>query len=308
MKVVVFGGSGFLGSHVTAALIHQGHDVTVFDLKKVVLSDGAPKMITGDILDAEVVESALAGADVAYNFAGIADLDDASSRAAGTVTQNILGNINVLNACLAGGVGRMVYASTIYVYGPLGGFYRCSKQASELYIEEYERRHGLPYTILRYGTLYGPGATATNSIYRYLRQALVDGRIVCDGTGEETREYIYIKDAANLSARILDDQFVNKHVIITGHHPMRFSEMLAMIREMLNNKVEIEHSLTSSKGHYNITPYSFTPKIGEKLVTDSYTDMGQGLLECLHELYDQLSQEGALEPQREWVLTEDGIE
>jgi UDP-glucose 4-epimerase len=169
-----------------------------------------------------------------------------------------------------------------------GGFYRCSKQAAELYVEEYNRKFGLEYTILRYGTVYGPRADSRNSIYRYLKQALDEGRIDCGGTGDETREYIHVRDAAQLSVDILADKYRNKQVIITGHHPMRLRDMLYTIREILSNRIEINFEASKSDTpHYNITPYSFVPKIGRKLVTHEYVDMGQGLLECISEIYDQ---------------------
>jgi UDP-glucose 4-epimerase len=146
----------------------------------------------------------------------------------------------------------------------------------------------LEYTILRYGTVYGPRADSRNSIYRYLKQALDEGRIDCGGTGDETREYIHVRDAAQLSVDILADKYRNKQVIITGHHPMRLRDMLYTIREILSNRIEINFEASKSDTpHYNITPYSFVPKIGRKLVTHEYVDMGQGLLECISEIYDQ---------------------
>jgi len=171
------------------------------------------------------------------------------------------------------------------VYSSLGGFYRCSKQAAELYIEEYQKRYGLDFTILRYGTLYGPRADERNSVYRYLKQALVQKKIVGYGTGEELREYIHVRDAAKLSVDVLSEEFKNKYVIITGHHPVKYKDMLNTIKEMIGGEVEIEFRPPEKGGaHYGMTPYSFIPKIGQKLVSNYYTDIGQGLLECLHEI------------------------
>lgn len=283
MKVLVFGGSGFVGSHVADALSDEGYRVTIFDKTTSSYLRQNQEMIIGDILDAEAVQKAVEGCDYVYHFAGIADLDDATTRPSDTVKQNILGTVNILEACRLAKVRRLVYASTVYVYSERGGFYRCSKQAAELYIEEYQRKYGLEYTILRYGTVYGPRADESNSVYRYLKQGLTEKKIVCAASGEEMREYIYIKDAARLSVQILSDKkHVNNHIIITGHHPMRFIDFLNMIKEILGNNVDIQlKSVSTDSAHYNMTPYSFTPKIGYKLTTDCYLDMGQGLLECI---------------------------
>ena len=83
---------------------------------------------------------------------------------------NIGGNVNVLEAIRRSDVERYVFASSIYVASEAGSFYRVSKQSCELYIEEYRREYGTPpYTILRYGTLYGRRAGPTNSVHHYLQ-------------------------------------------------------------------------------------------------------------------------------------------
>jgi UDP-glucose 4-epimerase len=288
MKTIVFGGSGLIGSHVADRLTEVGYDVTIFDLKPSPYLLPGQEIIIGDILDKKAVSDAVKGCDYIYNFAGMADLDAATTEPLRTIEQNIVGTAILLEATLRSRAKRFIQASTIYVYSDTGGFYRCSKQAAELYVEEYNRKFGLEYTILRYGTVYGPRADSRNSIYRYLKQALDEGRIDCGGTGDETREYIHVRDAAQLSVDILADKYRNKQVIITGHHPMRLRDMLYTIREILSNRIEINFEASKSDTpHYNITPYSFVPKIGRKLVTHEYVDMGQGLLECISEIYDQ---------------------
>jgi UDP-glucose 4-epimerase len=288
MKTIVFGGSGLIGSHVADRLTEVGYDVTIFDLKPSPYLLPGQEIIIGDILDKKAVSDAVKGCDYIYNFAGMADLDAATTEPLRTIEQNIVGTAILLEATLRSRAKRFIQASTIYVYSDTGGFYRCSKQAAELYVEEYNRKFGLEYTILRYGTVYGPRADSRNSIYRYLKQALDEGRIDCGGTGDETREYIHVRDAAQLSVDILADKYRNKQVIITGHHPMRLKDMLYTIREILSNRIEINFEASKSDTpHYNITPYSFVPKIGRKLVTHEYVDMGQGLLECISEIYDQ---------------------
>jgi UDP-glucose 4-epimerase len=207
------------------------------------------------------------------------------------VRQNILGTVNILEACRESDVGRYMHASSIYVYSNRGGFYRCSKQAAELYVEEYQKHYGQEFTILRFGTLYGNRADSRNSIYRYLQQAMAEKQIKCSGTGEELREYINVKDATRLCVEALSSEFRNEHIILTGPHSMRFRHLLDMIREILGGDIEIEFDHQDQDGHYEITPYTFEPKIGHKLTSKKYLDMGQGLLECLREMHQQSGQE-----------------
>jgi len=202
-----------------------------------------------------------------------------------TIRRNILGTATVLDAAVEAKLKRFIYASTIYVYSSLGGFYRCSKQAGELYVEEYQRHYGLDYTILRYGSLYGPRADARNSLHRYLKQALTDGKITYGGSQADIREYIHVRDAARLTAEVLGDDYKGRHIIISGQQSMRAADLLKMIDEIVQGGVRIEFAETPNAAHYTATPYSFTPKVGEKLIGRTYVDMGQGLLECLHEIH-----------------------
>ncbi|MBF0448349.1 MAG: NAD(P)-dependent oxidoreductase [Magnetococcales bacterium] len=285
VKAIVFGGSGFLGSHVADSLSERGYEVSIFDIADSKYRRDDQEMIIGDILNPDQVNKAVKGKDYIYNFAGLASLDDASTKPLRTVSLNIVGAINIMEAAIMARIKRLVYASSIYVYSQKGGFYRCSKQAAELYIEEYGRCFGMEFTVVRFGTLYGPRADAQNSIRRYLKQAIDSGEIKCQGSGEEMREYIFVRDAAELSVDILDDRYINQHIILTGHQSVKFKDMLLTIQEILGRDIRLEFSGQSKGDHYSHTPYSFIPKIGNKLVSNYYLDIGQGLLECLKEMH-----------------------
>jgi UDP-glucose 4-epimerase len=291
LKIVVFGGSGFLGSHVADALTEVGHEVTIFDIRHSPYLHSDQKMVIGDIMDMDKVCSVVEGCDVVYNFAGIADIDECTGKPIETIKFNILGNTIILEAARKAKIKRFVFASSVYVYSNTGAFYRSSKQACESFIEDYNRLYGLPYTILRYGSLYGERADERNSIYRLIKNALLTGKIVYHGTGDEQREYIHVKDAAALSVKILESEFENQHVILTGNRAMEYRALLEMIREMLGNQVEIVYKEKKREAHYKVTPYSFNPRLGRKLVNNPYIDMGQGLLNCMKEIYEQIHQE-----------------
>lgn len=288
MKVIVFGGSGFLGSHVSDALTDAGYEVAIFDLKPSPYLRSSQEMIVGNILDRGKVEESVKGCDIVYNFAGTADIDEASQRPLESIEFNILGNSIVLEACRKAQVKRFVYASTLYVYSKSGAFYRSTKQACELIIENYYEIFGLPYTILRYGSLYGPRSDERNWIHKILRQALTEGKIVRMGDGEEIREYIHVCDAAKISIEVLADEFVNQYIIITGNQQMKIKDLLLMIKELLDNKIELQYMSPNYNSHYEITPYTFAPKIAKRLISRSYHDLGQGILEGIEKIYKDL--------------------
>jgi len=294
MKAVIFGGAGFIGSHLADYLLEKGLEVRVFDIYESEHIKPGIEMMTGDILDFDDVQKAVQGCDYVYNFAGIADIDESFNKPFETVKLNVLGNVHILEAVKNCGCKRFVYASTLYVYSNSGGFYKCSKQASELYIETYNRHFGIDYTIMRFGTIYGPRADLRNSVYRYIDEAIREKKIIFKGTGDELREYIHVRDVAHLCYDVLKDEYRNQNVMISGHTPMRAKDLLSMIGEMMNNGVKIEYVTPQKQKaeeiHYKITPFTFAPKLAKKLIPNYYLDMGQGLLECMEEIFTKHNQ------------------
>ena len=291
MKILVTGGSGFLGSHIADALSDDAHEVTIFDIRKSPYLRPDQKMIVGDILDQECLNEIVKDQDVVYHFAGIADIDECASRPVDTAKYNILGTVQLLEACRKFGIKRFVFASSAYVYSDSGSFYAASKQACETFIENFSKLYDLKYTCLRYGSLYGQRADDRNSIYKLIKQAIQKGKLVYRGTGDEVREFIHVQDAAQISAAILEPKFENQHIILTGAEKMRYIDLLEMIKEMLGNKIEIEMLLSKRKAHYKITPYNFSPKLGRKMTNNPHIDMGQGLLQCMAEVYEKVHSE-----------------
>lgn len=285
MNIIVFGGSGFLGSHVCDKLSDAGHTVTIFDIAGSRYLRDDQKMIVGDILDEEKVKQAVKGKDIVFNFAGIADIGQANNRPVDTVKYNILGNTILLEACCDSEVKRFVFASSAYVYSKSGGFYRCSKQACELYIEMFNKNYGLEYTILRYGSLYGPRAGADNAIFRFVAQALKENKISYEGSPESLREYIHVEDAALCSIEILKPDYKNQNILLTGHQSITVGNVLKMIAEILGKDIEFVFEKDLATKHYEITPYSFNPRIGKKLTTPFHEDLGQGILRVIEEQY-----------------------
>lgn len=291
MKITVFGGSGFLGSHVCDKLSDAGHEVINFDIRSSPWLRPDQQEMIGDILNITDVENAVQGAEAVFNFAGIADVGEANGRPVDTVRFNILGNTNILEACRQAGVKRFIFASSVYVYSKSGGFYRCSKQASELYIETYHQNFGMEYTILRYGSLYGPRADERNAIYRFVNQSLTEGKVSYMGSLKSLREYINVEDAALASVEILKPEYANQYIIFTGNQQIQVGKVIQMIGEMLDQKIGVEIVEDPGNDHYEITPYNFTPKIGKKFAASLNTELGQGILQVIELIHKQIHPE-----------------
>ncbi len=280
-RVLVIGGSGFLGSHVADALSEAGYNVLIFDRQESKWKRPNQEMIIGDMMDLSLLNAAILGCYAVYNFAAIADLDEAITKPVETVRINILGNVQILETCRKFNVERYVYASTVYVNSREGGFYRCSKRAAEQYVEQYQESYGLNYTILRYGSLYGPRSDEHNGLWRIVRKALETGKVSYNGSSEAMREYIHVVDAARASVIALGEDFRNEHVVLTGQEPMRVMDLLKMLAEILGMSQQVEFIDGDHLGHYIRTPYAYQPKLGRKYVPPLHVDLGQGLLELI---------------------------
>ena len=286
-RALVTGGAGFLGSHIADALTDRGLEVVVFDRRESPYLRAGQRMITGDLLEPGALTAAAEGCDHLFHLAALADLEEASGDPVAATRQNVLGTVLALDAARRAGVKRFLFASTVYVYSRAGGFYRCSKQAGEAYVEEFGRQFGLGYTILRYGSLYGPRASGANGVYRLLRQALEDGSIRHVGRPDDSREYVHVEDAARLSVDALAEEFEDQRLVITGHHPMRLRDLFTMFSEILGRQVDVDYREPPeglADAHYRVTPYAFSPRVGRKLTANCYVDMGQGILQMLEEM------------------------
>jgi UDP-glucose 4-epimerase len=286
-RVCVIGGSGFLGSHVADALSNKGFHVRIYDRVLSPWLTHNQEMIVGDLLDEDLLESAISGSDIVYNFAALADLNEALNKPVESIRVNILGNGYVLEACRRHAVKRFVYASTVYVHSRDGGFYRCSKQSAEHFVEEYQNSYGLDFTILRYGSLYGPRADSSNGLLRVVKHALECGELRYEGSRDTFREYIHVLDAAQASVTALDEDFINQSIVLTGQEPMRVLDLLEMLREILGKNLPINFIEEGKAGHYVRTPYAYQSKLGRKYVLPMHVDLGQGLLQLIESVRQQ---------------------
>ena len=291
-KIVVFGGTGFLGGYVVNELEkRKEYDIIVADIKPSEYQLNA-KFIRCDITDYESVSKVIPeNVDVVYNFAGFANLEYAAEQPLETTQLNVIGNLNILEASRIKKCKKFVFASSAYAMSDKGSFYGISKLASEKIIEEYNKKYKIDYIILRYGSVYSERDFDNNYIYNLIKGAIETNKILHKGDGEEIREYIHAADAATLSVDIIrNDKYLNQHLILTGAEKMKRKELFEMINEILGNKLQIELLNSDYNNHYKTTPYSFQPTASKKLVRNPYIDMGQGILECIKQIKMKLDE------------------
>lgn len=290
MRIAVFGGNGFLGYHLVSELLRRSYKVTVADIQEKDAFQRQVQYVRCDILSMDAVKNVFATNkfDVVYNLAGFSNLEEALEEPIRTMQLNVIGNLHIIESCIEYKVPKYVYASSAYAVSNKGSFYGISKLTSEKLIEEYHKKHGLNFTILRYGSVYSEQNFNNNYIYQIVKSAIFHKRIEHKGDGLEVREYIHAEDVAKLSVDILNSpEFDNTHVMLTGNERLDRKSLFNMIKEILDEPIDIVYENTGYSGHYRYTPYAFTPSVGKKLIANPHIDMGQGILECIRAIYNE---------------------
>ena len=191
MNILVTGGSGFLGSHVINQLLKNGYRVINYDLKNNIYINKKCKFVKGDILDYRKIDQILKKnkIKIIYHFAGLADIELSAKMPLKTARVNILGTVNILDLSIKNSINKVIFSSSIYAISSNGGFYRCSKRACEDFFEEYSKKYYLKFSILRYGSLYGPNSDETNGIYKILKDAVKKRKLEYIGNKKAQRRY-----------------------------------------------------------------------------------------------------------------------
>jgi UDP-glucose 4-epimerase len=298
MRALVTGGSGFLGHYLVRELLGQGIDTVAYDAEPPGFDLGIEytadlTRVTGDILDLGLLKEHMAGCDLVFHTAAIADIDRARDIPIATMRVNVVGAATCLEAARLTGVKRFLFASSVYTAGNRGSFYRISKQAGESLCRSFHEEFGLEFTILKYGSLYGREANHWNFIHAVCRDLLTKGRFDYTSSPDAVREYIHILDAARETVRIaLSGEFANRSVLITGHQRMKMREFFDMVEEIMGGKVTVTYAPPEKQRHYVITPYSFETDIPVRVNLSQYVDISEGILDCFHEVQKELEREG----------------
>ena len=266
MKIVVLGGSGFLGSHLCDLLSSKGHDVNIFDIKKSIYKTRNQKMYLGSVLNKKQLSAAIKGCDFVFHFAALSNMDFARTRPFMSAEINILGTINALIVSKKYKVKRFIHASSIYANTEEGGFYGSSKQAAESYIERFHAIFGLKYTILRFGSLYGGRSNETSGLNAIITSGLKKKKLIYEGSAKAARRYIHVEDAVGACIKIIQKKYENKYFIITGKYLVTIRNLMNILSKFLSiasNKIGFLNN--SNIGHYDIQPTPFVPRPGKLL-------------------------------------------
>lgn len=247
--VAVTGGSGFIGANVVDALVGAGRTVRVLDPIRPERDDVEWHPV--DILDVDSLVPAVEGTEATFHLAAMADVNDIFAEPAKAVALNIQGTVNVLEAARRTEAGRVILASTVWVYGSTVGevvdeatpftldtdrhLYITTKIASEFACRDYLNLYGRPFTILRYGIPYGPRMRETTVMSAFFRRALAGEALTIDGDGMQARNFVYVEDLARAHLLALLPQAENEVINVDGPVPVTIRQVAELTAELVGN-------------------------------------------------------------------------
>src|SRR4051794_36821291 len=253
-RVLVTGGSGFIGSHVVDRLLAAGHRPRIFDVRP---SPHHPEVdtVAADLDDLDALCAALEGCDAVIHLAASADVNEVLADPLDAEQRNARGTIHVLEAARRRATGRVVYASTIWAYSdtpaecheeslPLcapAHLYTATKLAGEMYCHSYGELYGLEHTILRFGIPYGPRARPAAVVPSMVGRALNGEPLTIAGDGSQSRRFVYVEDLADGVVRALDPIAANRTYNLVSDTDVTIRELAHTVASIVGD-VEIQHT------------------------------------------------------------------
>lgn len=254
MRILVTGGSGFIGRQFVKALSAGGANVRVVDLRP--HPDPTVDLVQGDIADGAVVEAAFAGGiDAVIHLAAVTSVLKSIEHPEETYQTNVAGTHRILEGARAAGVKALVFASTNAVTGPMEAPaiteratlapltpYGATKAAAEMLMSAYTSAYGVRCTCLRLTNVYGPGMQAKDSIVaRLMRGIRLGTTFEIYGDGKQVRDYVHVSDVVAAGRLALTDESWHGPVVIGAGKSLSVLEVVDEVRRVSGAEVPVRH-------------------------------------------------------------------
>lgn len=265
--ILITGGAGFIGSHLSDALLEIGHTVRILDdlssgkRENLQLDHPRLTLIQGDAADAALVARAAEGCQAVVHLAAVASVQASVDDPVKTHQSNFISTLNVCEAMRLNGVRRVLFASSAAVYGNNGEGqsiaedtlkapltpYAVDKLASEQYLDFYRRQHGLEPVVFRFFNIFGPRqdpSSPYSGVISIFAERAVNGQpITVFGDGEQTRDFLYVGDLVKVMVQALAmPQVVEGAVNIGLNQATSLKQLLAALETVVGSLPAISYS------------------------------------------------------------------
>jgi UDP-glucose 4-epimerase len=253
-RILVTGGSGFIGRHVVSELSSAGAQVRVVDLQP--HPDPAVETVQGDIAQREVLDEAFDGGfESVVHLAAVTSVLRSLEHPELTYRTNVAGTAGLLESARAAGATSLAFASTNAVIGPMEAPaisesaalrpltpYGSTKAAGEMLMSAYTASYGLRCTAVRLTNVYGPGMQAKDSIVARLMRAIrLGGTFEIYGDGRQVRDYVHVSDVIAAMRLALADAQWSGPVVIGAGRSLSVLEVIDAVRDVTGAELSVQH-------------------------------------------------------------------
>jgi UDP-glucose 4-epimerase len=265
-RILVTGGAGFIGSHLTYSLLQKGYFVTVLDnlssgkmenLNELSNKDGF-NFIFGNILDKDILKQAYRGVDAVVHLAALVDIPASVKDPCQTNEINVSGTLSMLNSANEHKIKRFIFASSTAVYGNAKNMpisedaaqkpispYAASKSAGESYCNAFATCYGLDTVALRFFNVYGPRSGLgpySGVITKFIRKALDNEILTIEGDGNQTRDFIYVNDIVQAITCALEGNDLKGQVfnVCTGVSTT-IIQLVDLLSDIMGRDLHVKH-------------------------------------------------------------------
>ncbi len=261
MRILVTGGAGFIGSHLTDSLIADGHSVTVLDNLSSGSLENLPKGVT--LFERSIVDDLTpvfekAKPEAVFHLAAQIDVRKSVENPLWDAQQNIIGALNLLDACNRYGCKRIIFSSTGgALYGETEQLptpethptfpespYGIAKRTVEYYLQFYARVHKFSVCVLRYGNVYGPRQALKGEagvVAVFTKKILKGEQCTIFGDGKQTRDYVFVRDVVDANLVALHKKLVGTYNVGTSTETS-VNELYTQLSKLLNYPWKAQHA------------------------------------------------------------------
>ena len=266
-KILIIGGSGFIGSAVSS-ILRKNNFITILDQKKPKIDN--VKFIKGNFFNSTKIDRLIKNNQIIIIFAAVSNINFANKNTVKTIEQNTLAITQIIEKIRACKEKKKIFfTSSIYLHGENSDIYTISKLASELIIKSLCKKYKINYTIARLPTVYGTFNRAEDVISIFVKKALNNKNIIIHGTGKQQRNFMHSEDVANAINFLLTKNYNNKIISLLSDQTLDISKLAEKVIKTTKSKSKIKN-LSKAKRYddFNFNPNKVIRK-GSELVWKS---------------------------------------